>query len=87
MLSEGDVDRDLTRIHEKIQKSYSKWMVRVATNGGLAAEALTTSLRLHCKQMGRLEDWMLDFRCWKISWIPKPHWCRAELDTCRRIVA
>ena len=31
LLSEGDVDRDLTRIHQKIQKAYSKWMVRVAT--------------------------------------------------------
>ena len=29
-------------------------------NGGLAAEALTISLRLHCRQMGRLEDWMLE---------------------------
>ena len=25
-------------------------------NGGLAAEAFTTSLRLHCRQMHRLED-------------------------------
>ena len=31
VLSEGDVDRDLTRIHRKIQKAYSKWMVRVVT--------------------------------------------------------
>ena len=56
-------------------------------NGGLAAEALTTSLRLHCKQMGRLEDWMLDFGCWRISWTPKPHRCGVEVDDCRRMVA
>ena len=31
VLSEGDVDQDLTRIHQKIQKAYSKWMVCVAT--------------------------------------------------------
>ena len=31
MLSLGDVDRDLTRMHQKIQKAYSKWMVRVVT--------------------------------------------------------
>ena len=31
VLSEGDVGRDLTRIHQKIQMAYSKWMVRVAT--------------------------------------------------------
>ena len=31
VLSEGDVDRDLTRIHQKIQRAYSKWMVRVVT--------------------------------------------------------
>ena len=28
VLSEDDVHRDLTRIHEQIQMSYSKWMVR-----------------------------------------------------------
>ena len=31
MLSEGDVDRDLTRMHQKIQKAYSKWIVRVVS--------------------------------------------------------
>ena len=31
MLGEGDVDRDLTRIHQKIQMAYSKWTVRVDT--------------------------------------------------------
>ena len=31
VLSESDVDRDLTRLHQRIQKAYSKWMVRVAT--------------------------------------------------------
>ena len=31
VLSEGDVDRDLTRIPQMIQKAYSKWMVYVAT--------------------------------------------------------
>ena len=29
MLNGGDVDRDLTRMHQKIQNAYSKWMVRV----------------------------------------------------------
>ena len=32
-------------------------------NGGLVAEALATSLRSCSRQMRRLEDWMLDFRC------------------------
>ena len=31
MLGEGDVARDLTQIHQKIQMAYSKWMVRVVT--------------------------------------------------------
>ena len=31
MLSEGDINQDLTRIHQKIQRAYSKWMVRVVT--------------------------------------------------------
>ena len=31
MLGEGDIDRDLTRIHQNIQRAYSKWMVRVFT--------------------------------------------------------
>ena len=31
LLSEGDVDRDLTRIHQKIQKAYFKWVVRAVT--------------------------------------------------------
>jgi hypothetical protein len=31
MLRGGDVDRELTRIHQGIQKAYSKWMVRVLT--------------------------------------------------------
>ena len=31
LLSEGDIDQDLTRIHQKIQRAYSKWMVRVVT--------------------------------------------------------
>ena len=31
VLSGCDVDQDLTRIHQKIQKAYSKWMVRVVT--------------------------------------------------------
>jgi hypothetical protein len=31
VLKGGDVDRELTRIHQKTQKVYSKWMVRVAT--------------------------------------------------------
>ena len=54
-------------------------------NGCLVAEALATSLRLRSKHMGRLEDWMLDFRRWKISWTPKPH--RHGVDECRGIVA
>ena len=32
MLNEGDVDRDLTRMHQKIQRAYSKWIVRVVPN-------------------------------------------------------
>jgi len=31
LLSDGDMDRHLTRIHQKLQKAYSKWMVRVVT--------------------------------------------------------
>ena len=31
MLISGDVDRDLTRMHQKIQKAYSKWMVCVVS--------------------------------------------------------
>ena len=56
-------------------------------NGGLEAEPLTTSLRLHCRQMRWLEDWMLDFRYRKISWTSKPHRCGMELDERRRIAA
>jgi len=31
VLRGGDVDRDLTRVHQKIQKAYSKWTVRVVS--------------------------------------------------------
>jgi len=66
MLSDGDVDRHLTRIHQKLQNAYSKWMVRVVTFMAVRlAEALTTRLSLNCGQMRKLEHWGLVFRRWK----------------------
>ena len=54
-------------------------------NDGLVAEAPPTSLRLRARHMGKLEDWVLDFRYWMIPRTSNCHWCRVESGDCWRI--
>jgi hypothetical protein len=88
ILRGGDVDRELTRIHQKNTEGILQMDgACFHLNGGLVAEAFTTSLRLNSEQMRKLEHWRLVFRRWKVAWTPNSHRCRVKFGDCRRIVA